>query len=58
MTDSQTRQRSKWQKENTHQSPLSLWLHHVTAEGEHLQIRRVSPLHSKPAWMLDFALGG
>lgn len=42
MTDSQTRQCSKWQRENTHQSPLSLWHHHVTAEGEHLQIRHAS----------------
>lgn len=51
MTDSQTRQRSKWWRENTHQSPLSLWLHRVTVEWEHLQMRHVSPLHS---WMLAF----
>lgn len=42
MTDSQRRQCSNWGRENTHQSPLSQWLHHVTAEGEHLQIKRES----------------
>lgn len=56
MTDSQTRQCSKWQRESTCQSPLSVWLHHVTPEGEHLQISRAAPRHSKPAWMLDLAL--
>lgn len=41
-TDSSTRQCNKWQGENTHQSPRSLWLRLVTAEREHLQMRRVS----------------
>lgn len=37
MTDSQTRLCSKWQRESTHQSPLTLWLHRVTAEGAYHQ---------------------
>lgn len=41
MAEIQTRQCSKWQGENMHQSPLSLWPHHVTTEGVHLQIRLV-----------------
>lgn len=37
MTDSQTRLCSKWQRESTHQSLLTLWLHRVTAERMHHQ---------------------
>ncbi len=52
MTDSQTRLCSKWQRENSHESPLSLWLRHVTAKRE-IQIRRASSLRSKTAKVLD-----